>query len=78
MAKWKNLFYGGQFSKHVETHKYYLPSCLSLVLLVASLASSLSDDLLAKATTAVVQLLKNKNMKPEITRTNIQMVGALR
>lgn len=44
---------------------------------IASLASSLSDDLLAKATFAVVQLLKNKNMKPEMTRTNIQMVGAL-
>lgn len=43
---------------------------------IASLASSLSDDLLAKATAEVVQLLKNKNTKPEITRTNIQMVGA--
>lgn len=45
---------------------------------VASLASSLSDDLLAKATFEVVQLLKNKNIKPEMTRTNIQMIGALR
>ncbi|XP_020253052.1 cullin-associated NEDD8-dissociated protein 1 isoform X3 [Asparagus officinalis] len=44
---------------------------------IASLASSLSDDLLAKATAAVVQLLRNTNMKPEIIRTNIQMVGAL-
>ncbi|XP_010930555.1 cullin-associated NEDD8-dissociated protein 1 [Elaeis guineensis] len=44
---------------------------------IASLASSLSDDLLAKATFEVVQLLKNKNIKPEITRTNIQMIGAL-
>lgn len=43
---------------------------------IASLASSLSDDLLAKATADVVQLLKNKNSKPEITRTNIQMIGS--
>ncbi|KAI0531503.1 hypothetical protein KFK09_001059 [Dendrobium nobile] len=45
---------------------------------IASLASSLSDDILAKATAEVVQLLKNKNTKSEITRTNIQMVGAFR
>ncbi|PIA55279.1 hypothetical protein AQUCO_00800179v1 [Aquilegia coerulea] len=44
---------------------------------IASLASSLSDDLLAKATTEVVKLLNNKGPKPEITRTNIQMIGAL-
>nr|XP_043619408.1 cullin-associated NEDD8-dissociated protein 1 [Erigeron canadensis] len=44
---------------------------------IASLASSLSDDLLAKATTEVVRLLKNKGTKPELTRTNIQMIGAL-
>ncbi|CAI9101498.1 OLC1v1038835C1 [Oldenlandia corymbosa var. corymbosa] len=44
---------------------------------IASLASSLSDDLLAKATGAVVTLLKNKSSKPEMTRTNIQMIGAL-
>ncbi|XP_042493227.1 cullin-associated NEDD8-dissociated protein 1-like [Macadamia integrifolia] len=44
---------------------------------IASLASSLSDDLLAKATGAVVQLLRNKGLKPEMTRTNIQMIGAL-
>ncbi|CAA7404605.1 unnamed protein product [Spirodela intermedia] len=43
----------------------------------ASLASSLSDDLLAKATTEVVKLLKNKNIRPEMARTNIQMIGAL-
>ncbi|RWW89291.1 hypothetical protein BHE74_00001784, partial [Ensete ventricosum] len=49
-----------------------------IFLLVASLASSLSDDLLAKATFEVVQLLKSKNIKPELTRTNIQMIGALR
>ncbi|KAK9134133.1 hypothetical protein Syun_013463 [Stephania yunnanensis] len=44
---------------------------------IASLAASLSDDLLAKATVKVVQLLKSKGAKPEITRTNIQMIGAL-
>ncbi|KAF6143925.1 hypothetical protein GIB67_001719 [Kingdonia uniflora] len=44
---------------------------------IASLASSLSDDLLAKATGQVVQLLKNKGSKTEMTRTNIQMIGAL-
>ncbi|XP_057469617.1 cullin-associated NEDD8-dissociated protein 1-like isoform X2 [Actinidia eriantha] len=44
---------------------------------IASLASSLSDDLLAKATVEVVQLLKNRRTKTEMTRTNIQMIGAL-
>ncbi|CAN6475376.1 unnamed protein product [Victoria cruziana] len=44
---------------------------------LASLASSLSDDLLAKATVEVVHLLQNKGLKPEMTRTNIQMIGAL-
>ncbi|XP_057502878.1 cullin-associated NEDD8-dissociated protein 1-like [Actinidia eriantha] len=44
---------------------------------IASLASSLSDDLLAKATFEVVQLLKNRGAKTEMTRTNIQMIGAL-
>ncbi|KAG9130378.1 hypothetical protein Leryth_004258 [Lithospermum erythrorhizon] len=44
---------------------------------IASLASSLSDDLLAKATVEVVRLLKNKDSKPDLTRTNIQMIGAL-
>lgn len=44
---------------------------------VASLASSLSDDLLAKATVEIVRLLKNQSTKSEITRTNIQMIGAL-
>lgn len=43
----------------------------------ASLASSLSDDLLAKATVEVVKNLSNRNAKSEITRTNIQMIGAL-
>ncbi|KAF4398905.1 hypothetical protein G4B88_023499 [Cannabis sativa] len=44
---------------------------------IASLASSLSDDLLAKATVQVVQNLRNKGAKSEMTRTNIQMIGAL-
>ncbi|KAG6408683.1 hypothetical protein SASPL_131701 [Salvia splendens] len=44
---------------------------------IASLASSLSDDLLAKATVEIIQLLKNQTTKSEITRTNIQMIGAL-
>ncbi|XP_021751471.1 cullin-associated NEDD8-dissociated protein 1-like [Chenopodium quinoa] len=44
---------------------------------IASLASSLSDDLLTKATVEVVGLLKRKATKPEMTRTHIQMIGAL-
>ncbi|KAG2704351.1 hypothetical protein I3843_05G001300 [Carya illinoinensis] len=44
---------------------------------IASLASSLSDDLLAKATVEVVQNLRSKGTKSEMTRTNIQMIGAL-
>ncbi|XP_022976335.1 cullin-associated NEDD8-dissociated protein 1-like [Cucurbita maxima] len=44
---------------------------------IASLAPSLSDDLLAKATTEVVRSLRIKSTKAEITRTNIQMIGAL-
>ncbi|XP_042009937.1 cullin-associated NEDD8-dissociated protein 1-like isoform X1 [Salvia splendens] len=44
---------------------------------IASLASSLSDDLLAKATVEIIQLLKKQTTKSEITRTNIQMIGAL-
>ncbi|VAI27268.1 unnamed protein product [Triticum turgidum subsp. durum] len=44
---------------------------------IASLAPCLSDDLLANATSEVVLLLKNKRAKSEITRTNIQMIGAL-
>ncbi|MFS7945970.1 putative TATA-binding protein interacting (TIP20) [Helianthus anomalus] len=44
---------------------------------IASLASSLSDDLLAKGTTEVVRILQSKGTKPEMTRTNIQMIGAL-
>lgn len=44
----------------------------------ASLSSSLSDDLLARATVQVVTNLKNKTAKSEMTRTNIQMIGALR
>ncbi|KAG5541200.1 hypothetical protein RHGRI_021154 [Rhododendron griersonianum] len=42
---------------------------------LASLASSLSDDLLAKSTIEVVRLLKTKGKKSEMTRTNIQMIG---
>lgn len=44
---------------------------------IASLSSSLSDELLTKATVEVVGLLKRKGTKPEMTRTNIQMIGAL-
>ncbi|XP_047164214.1 cullin-associated NEDD8-dissociated protein 1 isoform X1 [Vigna umbellata] len=44
---------------------------------IASLSSSLSDDLLAKATVEVVSNLKNKVTKSEMIRTNIQMIGAL-
>ncbi|XP_047329919.1 cullin-associated NEDD8-dissociated protein 1 isoform X2 [Impatiens glandulifera] len=44
---------------------------------IASLASCLSEDLLAKATVEVVRLLEKKGTKPEMTRTNIQMIGAL-
>lgn len=42
----------------------------------ASLARSLPDNLLEKATLEVVKFLGNK-VKPEVTRTNIQMLGAL-
>ncbi|KAF1890490.1 hypothetical protein Lal_00041249 [Lupinus albus] len=45
---------------------------------IASLSSSLSDDLLARATVEVVTNLKKKIAKSEMTRTNIQMIGALR
>ncbi|KAG5096325.1 hypothetical protein JHK82_046179 [Glycine max] len=44
---------------------------------IASLSSSLSDDLLAKATVEVVTNLKKKVAKSEMIRTNIQMIGAL-
>ncbi|KAJ8421717.1 hypothetical protein Cgig2_015071 [Carnegiea gigantea] len=44
---------------------------------IASLASSLSDDLLTKVTVEVVDLLKRKGTKAQMTRTNIQMIGAL-
>nr|KYP52098.1 Cullin-associated NEDD8-dissociated protein 1 [Cajanus cajan] len=44
---------------------------------IASLSSSLSDDLLAKATVEVVNNLGNKVAKSEMIRTNIQMIGAL-
>ncbi|KAK3025449.1 hypothetical protein RJ639_041335 [Escallonia herrerae] len=45
---------------------------------IASLASNLSDDLLAKATVEVIRLLKTKGTKSDMARTNIQMIGALR
>ncbi|KAK2966552.1 hypothetical protein RJ640_014521 [Escallonia rubra] len=44
---------------------------------IASLASSLSDDMLAKATVEVIRLLKMKGTKSDMARTNIQMIGAL-
>jgi cullin-associated NEDD8-dissociated protein 1 len=49
---------------------------MTKMLVAATLASSMSDDLLARATITVVQILKNKEVKPEMTRTNIQMIGA--
>ncbi|KAI4367061.1 hypothetical protein MLD38_022842 [Melastoma candidum] len=44
---------------------------------IASLASSLSDDLLAKATVEIIHHLRNRAMKSDMIRTNIQMIGAL-
>ncbi|KAG5248419.1 cullin-associated NEDD8-dissociated protein [Salix suchowensis] len=44
---------------------------------IASLAPSLSDDLLCKATVEVVRKLRSKGAKTEMIRTNIQMIGAL-
>ncbi|CAI5988630.1 unnamed protein product [Closterium sp. NIES-64] len=44
---------------------------------LASLAASLSDDLLARATKSVVALLQRTDLKPDMTRSYIQMVGAL-
>ncbi|XP_061375956.1 cullin-associated NEDD8-dissociated protein 1-like isoform X1 [Gastrolobium bilobum] len=44
---------------------------------IACLSSSLSDDLLARATVEVVKNLKNRVAKSEMIRTNIQMIGAL-
>ncbi|GLT90694.1 hypothetical protein SLE2022_086150 [Rubroshorea leprosula] len=44
---------------------------------IASLSSSLSDDLLARATVEVVKNLTSKGTKSELIRTNIQMIGAL-
>nr|GMD40784.1 cullin-associated NEDD8-dissociated protein 1 [Ipomoea batatas] len=60
-----------QLSSNQASVRKKTVSCL------ASLASSLSDDLLAKVTVEVVKLLRNKSSKPEMTRTNIQMIGAL-
>ncbi|XWS18034.1 hypothetical protein CRYUN_Cryun32bG0007600 [Craigia yunnanensis] len=44
---------------------------------IASLSSSLSDDLLAKTTIEVVRNLGSKGTKSELIRTNIQMIGSL-
>ncbi|XP_027159787.1 cullin-associated NEDD8-dissociated protein 1 [Coffea eugenioides] len=60
-----------QLSSNQATVRKKTVSC------IASLASSLSDDLLAKATGEVVRLLKNRASKSEMARTNIQMSGAL-
>jgi cullin-associated NEDD8-dissociated protein 1 len=72
-----------------KDHEYMLTALLSQlgsnqasvrkksVSCIASLAPSLSDDLLAKATLQVVQLLKNRSAKSDISRTNIQMIGSL-
>eukprot|EP00250_Pteridium_aquilinum_P018481 c24109_g1_i1 orf=324-4016(+) len=43
---------------------------------LAMLASSLSDDLLGRAIFHVIELLKRRDLKPEMIRTNIQMIGA--
>lgn len=43
---------------------------------LAMLASSLSDDLLGKAIFHVIGLLKRRDLKPDMIRTNIQMIGA--
>ncbi|KAK6915846.1 TATA-binding protein interacting (TIP20) [Dillenia turbinata] len=74
MAKDHELLLGAllsQLSSNQASIRKKTVSC------IASLASSLSDDLLAKATVEVVKLLKNKGTKSEMTRTNIQMIGAL-
>uniref|UniRef100_A0A7N0ZXV2 Cullin-associated NEDD8-dissociated protein 1 n=1 Tax=Kalanchoe fedtschenkoi TaxID=63787 RepID=A0A7N0ZXV2_KALFE len=47
------------------------------ILCIASISPSLSDDLLAKTTAEVVRNLRSKSIKSELTRTNIQMIGAL-
>ncbi|XP_027113311.2 cullin-associated NEDD8-dissociated protein 1 [Coffea arabica] len=60
-----------QLSSNQATVRKKTVSC------IASLASSLSDDLLAKATGEVLRLLKNRASKSEMARTNIQMSGAL-
>ncbi|TVU32738.1 hypothetical protein EJB05_24494 [Eragrostis curvula] len=78
-----------RFGNLSKDHEYMLTALLSQlsstqasvrkksISCIASLAPSLSDDLLAKATSQVVLLLKNKSSKSEITRTNIQMIGSL-
>ncbi|GJM90299.1 hypothetical protein PR202_ga06566 [Eleusine coracana subsp. coracana] len=78
-----------RFGNLSKDHEYMLTALLSQlgsnqatvrkksISCIASLAPSLSDDLLAKATLQVVQLLKNRSAKSDITRTNIQMIGSL-
>ncbi|KAL6549244.1 Cullin-associated NEDD8-dissociated protein 1 [Orobanche hederae] len=44
---------------------------------IASLSSSSSNDLLEKATAELVSRLRFETSKPEMARTNIQMIGAL-
>ncbi|GJN19078.1 hypothetical protein PR202_gb06315 [Eleusine coracana subsp. coracana] len=78
-----------RFGNLSKNHEYMLTALLSQlgsnqatvrkksISCIASLAPSLSDDLLAKATLQVVQLLKKRSAKSDITRTNIQMIGSL-
>ncbi|KAK1382847.1 Cullin-associated NEDD8-dissociated protein 1 [Heracleum sosnowskyi] len=75
---------GNQIEYHVLVLNVLLPQlsfCRSsvrkkTVSCIASLATSLSDNLLEKATVEVVNLLRN-TVKPEIARTSVQMIGAL-
>ncbi|KAL9675175.1 hypothetical protein QQ045_003376 [Rhodiola kirilowii] len=47
------------------------------ILCIASVSPTLSDDLLSKTTTEVVKNLKSKSIKSDLTRTNIQLIGAM-
>ena len=49
-----------------------------MVFATAILASSLSDDLLGRAIHHVVDLLKRRDLKPDMIRSSIQMIGAFR
>lgn len=44
---------------------------------LANLAASMSDAHLAEAAESVIKLLRNKDAKPDMTRTYITMIGAL-